>query len=101
MAVAIGQAVLDDHPRSGSLLRLVWRAGLALQTRSLARILQQDADATVLRGLLALEVGETDEAEAAFAKALAIYKDEAAAASGSGVDFDGRVIAQDCLDWLE
>jgi hypothetical protein len=63
--------------------------------------LQQEADVTVLRGLLALEKGATDQAEAAFAKALAFYKEEAAVASGAGVVFEGWVIAQDCLQWLE
>jgi hypothetical protein len=55
----------------------------------------------VFLGLLALEQGNIDEAETAFGLAVAVWKDEAAAASGQGLDFNARPIALACLGWLK
>jgi hypothetical protein len=54
----------------------------------------------VLRGLLALEEGAVEEAEVAFQLAIDVWKDEPAAGSGAGLDFNGRAVAQACLGWL-
>jgi hypothetical protein len=104
LALVAGQKVLDEQPGPTSVPSLLWRAFRQIEFRrraaGLAMNLRQEADATVLRGLLALEEGEADEAEVAFRVALASWKDEATEASGGGVEFNGRVIAQECLGWL-
>jgi tetratricopeptide (TPR) repeat protein len=105
MAMLIGQAVLDegcvDGPAPYHLRRVFIRRELRSSVARLARKLTQAADVSVLRGLLALEEGEVDLAAADFSAALALWKDEVSASAGSGLDFDGRVIAQGCLAWLE
>jgi hypothetical protein len=104
MALMISKAILEDFPGAGpyALLRRP-QARLEFRSRleSLARSLRQEADVTVLRGLLALEEGEVDEAEAAFRAALALWGDETLAATGGGLEFNGRVIAQSALEWVE
>jgi hypothetical protein len=69
--------------------------------QQLAQILKREADVTVLRGLLALEEGEIDEAEIAFRTALSYWKDAASATSGGGLEFNGRPAAQGCLELLK
>ena len=101
----VGQAILDEQPAAAIWPALVLRARgrLRLETRteSLAKDMRQVANATVFRGLLALEEGNVDEADIAFRLALALWGDEAAAASGAGLDFNARPIAQACLRWLQ
>jgi hypothetical protein len=63
--------------------------------------LRWEADARVLGGLLALEQGDTDEADVSFRLALAVWADEAAAAAGAGLDFAARPLAQSYLRRLE
>jgi tetratricopeptide (TPR) repeat protein len=99
MALVISQTVLYEKPGPGSVpyfFLLTFR-----RAQFLGRHLQQEADATVLRGLLLLEEGEVDEAETAFRLALALWKNRAAVAAGAGMDFGGRGVAQGCLEWLE
>jgi tetratricopeptide (TPR) repeat protein len=105
MALQISQRALDERPKERSLPEIYrrrfdqsdFRNGLA----RLAQILRREADVTVLRGLLALEEGDTDEAEIAFRTALSYWKDAASATSGGGLEFNGRPVAQGCLEWLE
>ena len=99
------QAFLRSRTQeTNTLPDLVWRALRGMEFRNrlggLAQRMANEADATVLQGLLALEVGEVDEAEVAFRLALLFWRDEAAAAAGGGLDFGGRVVAQECLKWL-
>jgi hypothetical protein len=105
MALLVAQALLEERPGAEGVPSLLWRAwrrgDLHKRVTDLAWGMRQEADATVLRGLLALEQGDVGEAEVAFRVALALWRDETAAASGAGLDFGGRVIAQDGLDWLE
>jgi hypothetical protein len=105
MTLMIGQAVLEEAPGPWSMAGQLWRdfrrGDFRNRVGGLARILRQEADATVLRGLLALEQGDVDEAEVAFRLALGLWKDPAAAASGAGLDFNGRPVAQGCLEWLK
>jgi len=105
MARLIGQALLNEQLGPQALPQRLWRAVLGMEFRdgviSLARSLQHDADATVIRGLLALEQGDVDEARRTFRLALSLWRDEAAAASGAGLDFGGRIVAQQCLAWIE
>jgi tetratricopeptide (TPR) repeat protein len=104
MALRVGQAVLDEASLGGLLPSALHRARTRPEFRyrafDLARSLQQEADVRVMRGLLALEEGQLAEAEADFRLALGLWRNEEAFASGGGLDFGGRVIAQDCLEWL-
>jgi hypothetical protein len=104
MALLVGQAVLDQQPA------LVWwfdQPGRALarskfenRLAGLVTNLRRWANANVFRGLIALEQGNVEEAEVAFRLALDLWKDEATAASGGGLDFSARPVAQACLAWL-
>jgi hypothetical protein len=109
IALSFGQAVLAEQPVGGSMASLLWRAyapgfgrlEFGKRVTSLAQSLRREADVAVLGGLLALEQGEVEEAEIAFREVLTLWKDEASAASGAGLDFEGRAIAQGCLEWLD
>jgi tetratricopeptide (TPR) repeat protein len=105
MAGLIGQRVLGEHPGKTSFFDAFWKTAERMQYRvrleELVKNLKREADVIVLRGLLALEEGNVDEAEIAFREALSFWKDAATAASGGGLDFNGRIIAQACLEWLK
>jgi tetratricopeptide (TPR) repeat protein len=73
------------------------RLAMLEEVREIAADLRREADAHVVRGLLALEGGNVEEAEAAFRLALRVWKNPAAAAAGNGLDFAGRPIAEECL----
>lgn len=102
MAMMIGQAVLEEHPGITPIPMLAYRAYLRMNFReemtSLVRRMRQEADATVIRGLLALEEGDSFEARFAFRTALTLWKDQTAAAAETGIDFNGRPAAE---AWLE
>jgi tetratricopeptide (TPR) repeat protein len=104
MALRIGEAVLDEAPGGGEwptvIRKFVSRPLFRERVFDLGRGLRQDADVRVVRGLLALEEGRTAEAGADFRLALEIWKNSETAASGGGMDFSGRGVAQDCLRWL-
>jgi tetratricopeptide (TPR) repeat protein len=104
MALLVGAAVLDEQPLGVSwphpARRVLGRIKCYQQLAEHATSLMQDANANVFRGLLALEEGRADEAEDAFRLALALWKDDAVGASGGGLDFDARPIAQAYLRWL-
>jgi tetratricopeptide (TPR) repeat protein len=107
MSLLVGQAVLDEHPREASVPylfeRTYGRMGFHQRVTGFARALRQEADVTVLRGLLALEEGRVDDddgAAVAFRTALALYQNEAAAASGAGLEFNGRPVAEGYLELL-
>jgi tetratricopeptide (TPR) repeat protein len=105
MAALVAQAVLDGQPGVGGLGwlfgRALPRADFEPQVTSLAGQLRRAADATTLRGLLALEAGEVEEAELAFRQALDTWESADAAAAGRGLDFTARPVAEACLRWLE
>jgi hypothetical protein len=105
MALLTGQVLLDEQPVGAFWPQLPWRALGRLQWQQrlavLAKGLRQQANANVLRGLLALEEGSVDEAEVAFRLALALWQDETRAASGAGLDFNTRPIALSYLRLLE
>jgi tetratricopeptide (TPR) repeat protein len=99
LAVVIGRRVLDEFP-GGVPYQYRWPFGRAEFVRSvetLSESLKKEANILVLRGLIDLEEGEVDEAGDAFHVALDLWRDEAA---GGGMDFEGRVVAQDCMNWL-
>jgi tetratricopeptide (TPR) repeat protein len=64
-------------------------------------LLRQEADVRVLRGLLALESGAVEDARAHFQAALDTWGSESRAATGAGVDFPARPIAQQALRLLD
>lgn len=105
MALLVGRAILEEQPGAESLPRLHQRAVRRFEfdnrIAGLTQNLRQEADVTVLRGLLALEEGAVEEAEVAFRLALDFWKDSATADSGGGLEFNGRILAQTCLEWLE
>ncbi|MFL5242265.1 MAG: hypothetical protein ACJ8FY_09170 [Gemmataceae bacterium] len=105
MALTICQRLLGERLTGRSLADVYLRASNEPDFRNrlarLAQTLKREADVTVLRGLLALEEGDIDEAEIAFRTALSYWKDLPSAASGSGLDFNARTVAQACLNWLE
>jgi tetratricopeptide (TPR) repeat protein len=105
MALLIGQRVLADQSPGTCIPDLLVQTGNRFLFRDrfmeLAQALQKEADLIVIQGLLALEEGDVKEAEIAFRQALSFWKDTASAASKGGLDFSGRIIAQDCLQWLK
>jgi tetratricopeptide (TPR) repeat protein len=105
LALVVGRTILCEQPGIGALAlvprRVVGRLRMQQGLTSLTGWLMDEADARVLRGLLALEQGEVGRARSAFREAVALWGDPAAAASGAGLDFSGRVVAQACLRWLE
>jgi hypothetical protein len=105
MALLVGRRVLAEMPAGGSLPEFFLRTSERYEFRSrimgLGQGLRREADVLVLRGLLALEEGDMDQAESDFRVALTYWKDAAAAATGGGLDFNGRPIAQGCLEWME
>jgi hypothetical protein len=105
MAQLLAQAILGRQPVAGAVPTLLWGAILQAQLHGrvmrITRDMRQKADLLVLQGLLALEEGDVDQAEIFFRLALTWWKDQATAASGAGLEFGGRVIAQDCLEWLK
>ncbi len=104
-SMAIAKHILDERPGEALLPQLItrwirwteFRGGMTELTRGLRLY----ADAHVLRGLLALEEGDSEEAGVSFRLALTIWRDEATAARGAGLDFKGRTIAQACLGWVQ
>lgn len=105
VATLVGQAVLDEQPGLGSLPHLLARARgrseFLSRVNSLERGLKQQANVSVIRGLLALEEGNSTRAVAAFQSAKQMWKDPAAARSGAGLDFSGREAARVWLERLE
>ena len=105
IAVLAGQSVCDGNRTIGSVCGGAWDAfrqsDFRGRLRQLLAVIRRQADAITLRGLLQLEVGETEAAAADFRRALAIWGGEAAAAQGRGIDFNGRVVAQATLAWIE
>jgi tetratricopeptide (TPR) repeat protein len=105
LALLVAQVVLGEQPGTESIPFLLRKDFIRLafprQLAGFVRRLRQEADVTVLRGLLALEEGEVGEAEFACREALGLWQDPAAAAGGSGLDFNARPVAQACLQWLE
>jgi hypothetical protein len=101
-AARTGQALLAEQPAGLGLPALLGRAlarfdfWAAVQQESAG--LARRADATVLRGLLALEAGDVDGAQTAFRSVLAYAADPPA---GSGLVLKCRSVAKDALGLLQ
>jgi hypothetical protein len=63
--------------------------------------LREQSDLLVLRGQLAMEQGRNQEATGHFRTAIDLWKNDAVAASGRGLDFTGRVLAQHYLQLMD
>ena len=94
IAFVVTRAILDEQPLGGTLPQVFWPALTRVKFRNevtqIGQSMRDEANAAVLRGLLLMEEGQVEEAEAAFSAALALCKDEAAARSGAGLDFTAR-----------
>jgi hypothetical protein len=105
MALMIGRLILAESSWTGSVVDLIRRAtvegGFLERVEELADALRREANATVIRGLLALEEGEVGEAEAAFRAAQTLWQDDLAVASGRGLDFKARIVAQGYLELIK
>jgi hypothetical protein len=105
MALLVGRRVFVEQASGGTLPELLLlthdRFEFRVRLDGLAQSLRRDAEITVLRGLLALEEGDTEEAEIAFRTALSYWKDADTANSGAGLDFRGRAVAQGYLELLK
>src|SRR5262249_15246498 len=104
MMFLIASRVLDENGANGSMgeyfFQVFRRKDFVNQLWALAESLKHEANLLVLDVLLALEEGDSEWSESAFRRALANWVDDASAASGGGLDFAGRTIAQSCLEWL-
>jgi hypothetical protein len=105
MALLLAERILDTPPAGAPWPELrryrLNRLDYEGPVMALAARLANEANANVFRGLLALEEGRIDEAEVSFRLALAAWKSDAAAASGAGLSFNTRPIAQGYLRLLE
>jgi len=102
MALLVGQAVLDEQPGAESVLRLCWQAlrqtDMRKRLAGMVGNLNEEANATLFLGLLALEEGETNEAVAAFRSVP--FRDGQVMMTGSDLPSDPGVIAQALLTLL-
>ena len=104
-AVSVVQSILDghrtiDHPGSAAWTAFAQAAFRNRLTQMLSRI-RREADATALRGLLALEAGDTRSAVRDFRTALDNYGGNDPIANQTGVDFNARFMCQKLLEWIE
>ena len=98
LAMGVGNALLQSLTVDGAL---VYTAHTGLNfpkiidiARVMTGLIVQEANVTALRGALALESGEVKQAEQDFHDALSVWGDDARAASGAGLDFDARFLAE-------
>jgi hypothetical protein len=92
---------LHEGASFGTLFSRIDREMLHKPIEDTIQLLRQQADLSVLHGLLALEEGEIGEAESAFRAALALRKDQNVDDWDSSWEFNSRGLAQECLRWLK
>jgi hypothetical protein len=105
IALRVGGAVLARPALNSGAVGL---AGMAVRQfdelgplAGPAGLLRQEADLRVLRGLLALESGNVGKARWHFRAALDTWGSQSRTASGAGLDFAGRPIAEQAIRLLE
>jgi tetratricopeptide (TPR) repeat protein len=105
MSRMISMRVLSELAETSSIVNLSLQAydrtEFLNRIAAMTREMKKKADVIVLNGLIALEEGDVKEAEFAFRKAMSNWKDAQTAASGGGLDFNGRMTAQGYLDWMK
>jgi tetratricopeptide (TPR) repeat protein len=104
MSLGISHAILDGASQNQSLGQryavLYSRDRFLGSVGGFGGVVKKVADLETLRGLLALERGYIAGAREHFARALEVYQSEEAVASGGGLDFGGRPIAEHFLRLL-
>lgn len=105
MAKVVGQIILNDWRQDRTPVTLMLNVDAQRQLmshfhRNLA-LLRQAMELTALRGLLAIEVGDVTRAEAFFRQCVVIWQSDDAVASGAGVEFSGRRLAQLYLEQID
>jgi tetratricopeptide (TPR) repeat protein len=105
LSMLVSHRVLNEYIGGTSLPGLVWmvrdRFGFVDRKDLAERAMHNQADMKVLHGLLALEKGALKDAEINFREALSYWKDEQTAASGGGLEFRSRPVAQSYLSLME
>jgi len=105
VALRIGNAILTrpvvGAGPPGLAAWLFQQSDAVRPLKSMTGLLGQEADLRVLRGVLALEAGNAEAARVHFGAALDVWGSGSRAATGAGVDFAGRPIAQSALRLLE
>ncbi len=105
IAVAATRAILFAQPFDGFppvLTRTTFTyPSIMEEMAAVAGNMPREADLTTLRGLLALECGQTDQARGEIHHALSLWGNEAMAAGGGGINFPARGIAQDAEKLLD
>ena len=106
MAALVGQVVLDGQrgplgDQAGLIREVHSRANFQVRLGPFALALRREADALILRGLLALEEGDAQAAAASFRQAIRTWGSGQAVREGWGIDFLGRPAAQQLLAWIE
>ena len=98
LIVAVMQALLESEPQDGDQAYIVRTSmffpAILTKMRQMAAGVVEEANLTTLRGALALESGEVKQAEQFFHDALSVWGDDARAASGAGLDFESRFLAE-------
>jgi hypothetical protein len=82
-------------------LGLPSRASISGRLLKVVQRLVAEAEMATLRGVFALEQGETERAEVLFRQALSIWVNEERARSGASRDYENRPLAQYYLDLIE
>ncbi|HLW65110.1 MAG TPA: hypothetical protein VKS79_07275 [Gemmataceae bacterium] len=104
-SVQVAAVVLESMELYKSPVDVLWKLanrGRAFNNlNEMAGFLGQHADLQVLRGLLALEAGNISLARQCFLTGLAAWGSDEAVRSGSGIDFNGRRLAQHYLHMIE
>ncbi len=97
---AVGEVLLnglaEDRTPLGRIQGPLARFNVLQRLGHLVQIFRTRSDLGVLRGLLALERGETGQAEGYFRDALALWG-QAGKRAPWGIDFAARPVAEDCL----
>jgi hypothetical protein len=104
LALALAKTLLDQNPANQTLFGAFFHsldyAQFRKNVQGLAADFKQAADAAVIAGMLAMEAGDINQANLLFQSALTVWKNESTAASGGGLDFNGRPIAQASLETM-
>jgi hypothetical protein len=105
MSRMISQRILSELTEKNSAVTLSLQAfdrtEFLNRISAMTRELKKKADVMVLGGLIALEEGDVKEAEFAFRTAMSYWKDAETAASGGGLEFNGRATAQGYLERMK
>jgi hypothetical protein len=105
IATLAGEIILDGERTLRHVGQPAWdlfrQSSFRTRVSQLVSTIRRESDVIALRGLLALEAGDTAMAVADFRTALAAWVSPAAAADRSGIDFNARRMCQGALEWIE